>query len=386
MEKNLVNNSIRTKATSPYTRKAALTSPLQQIDRTCVLYRGKKYSYFGGCDYFRLASHPKIIAAIQQSTARFGLNVAASRLTTGNHQLYEELEQALAAFFGVESALLFSNGYLTNLAVAQGLAGNFSHVLLDERAHTSLQDAARLFQCSILTFKHRDFDDASRALQRCGRGAQPVFLTDGMFSHDGELAPLRAYLDLLPAGGLMVVDDAHGAGTLGNTGKGTLEHLRVPRKQIVQTITLSKAFGVYGGAILGRQAFCKKLLARSSIFVGNTPLPLPLAYAACQALKLLSKDKSFRQRLTENTNYVKAKLRDGAFRVADTPSPIVSLVPENATETALIKSQLLRHGVFPSFISYPGGPVSGYFRFALSSEHSKKQLDALLEVLIAARP
>src|SRR5438445_5952373 len=121
--------------------------PLQQVERTYVRFRKRKLSYFSGCDYFRLASHPEVIAALKEGVTKYGLNVAASRLTTGNHVLYGELEKRLAAFFDAESALLVSGGYVTNLIVAQALGGNFSHAIVDEKAHPSLSDAARLLDC-----------------------------------------------------------------------------------------------------------------------------------------------------------------------------------------------------------------------------------------------
>jgi 7-keto-8-aminopelargonate synthetase-like enzyme len=380
VEKNLVNTPLRAKASSSSARIVA--PPLQQVDRTYVLYRGKKYSYFGGCDYFRLASHPQIRRAVRDGITRFGLNVAASRLTTGNHQLYEELEQQLAAFFRVESAVLISNGYMTNLVVAQALAGRFSHVLIDKRSHGSLQDAARFFGCPVLTFQHRNPSDAARALNRCGRRAIPILLTDGVFSHDGEMAPLHAYLGILPPSGVILLDDAHGAATIGNSGGGTVEYLRTPTKQIIQTLTLSKGFGVYGGTILCGRAVREKIICRSNIFIGNTPLPPALAYAGLKALKILRSDTDLRQRLTANTHYVKRQLRTEGFPVTDTPSPIIPFVAKNAGKAALLRSALLARGIFPSFIRYPGGPAKGYFRFALSSEHSREQLDSLLNVLL----
>src|SRR5262245_61451563 len=115
--------------------------PLQQVDRTYIRHRGRMYSYFSGCDYFRLSSHPAVHQAIRKGLRKFGLNVAASRLTTGNHALFRQLESRIKAFFGAEAALLTTGGYATNLVVAQSLAGQFSHALLDERAHLSLQDA-----------------------------------------------------------------------------------------------------------------------------------------------------------------------------------------------------------------------------------------------------
>ncbi len=221
--------------------------PLQQLDRTYVRFRNRKRSYFSGCDYFRLASHPRVMAAMHAGLKKFGLNVAASRLTSGNHALYAQVENALRSFFAAESALLTGNGYVTNLVVCQTLAGNFSHALIDERAHASLQDATRFLDCPILKFKHQDVLDFQRCVQRCGPGAKILVMTDGMFSHDGSAAPLKEYQRVLPRDGMILVDDAHGAAVLGKTGKGALEHAGVSRGRIIQTITLSKGFGTNSG-------------------------------------------------------------------------------------------------------------------------------------------
>jgi 7-keto-8-aminopelargonate synthetase-like enzyme len=254
--------------------------PLQQVDRTCVIFRGRKLSYFSGCDYFRMASHPAVLQAVKNGVSRFGLNVAASRLTTGNHQLYRQLERKLAEFFHAEAALLVSTGYLTNLAVCQALAGEFSHALVDEKAHVCLQDAARFLGCPVLRFRHRDVGDAVRLVKRCGKRARIILLTDGMYSGQGIAAPLAEYLRRLPKTALMLVDDAHGAGVLGQQGRGTPEFTGAQRRRLVQTLTLSKAFGVYGGVVLSSPGIRRRIIERSRVFVGSTPLPLPLVNAA----------------------------------------------------------------------------------------------------------
>ena len=356
-------------------------TPLQQINRTYVRHHGLTLSYFSGCDYFRLASHPAVLKALDQGAKKFGLNVAASRMTTGNHALYEKLEMRLVEFFGASAALLVSNGYLTNLIVAQTLHGNFSHALIDEKAHASLQDAAQFLGCAVMRFKHRDVENFSRVLARCGTEVRPILLTDGMFSGDGEIAPLAQYLKILPRDGMVLLDDAHGAGTLGHTGKGTPELAGISRQRIIQTITLSKAFGVYGGAILGGSALRKKIVLESRMFIGNTPLPLPLANAALEAVDVLHRNQQLRRRLNENVSYVKSILRKKNFLVAETSSPIIPFLPANARATARLKEKLLARKIFPPFIRYPGGPENGYFRFVLSSEHTRKQLDSLLAAL-----
>lgn len=359
-----------------------LAAPLQQVDRTCVLQGRRKLIYFGGCDYFRLASHPEVLRALHEGAEQYGLNVAASRKTTGNHVLFERLETELSKFFGVERAALLSNGYATNLAFTQSSAGEFTHALLDERAHGSLRDAALVLGCPVREFRHRDVKDFVRVLKRVNPRARPLVMTDGMFSHDGSLAPLKEYLAALPRNGRVLVDDTHGAGTLGRRGRGTPEVCGVRDARLVQTMTLSKAFGVYGGAVLGSARVIEAIQERSRLFSGNTPPPLPLVNAALASVRILKTDRSLRARLVAKVASVKAMLiRNGCSSpMLESPAPIIAVVPRNSRHAAQLKRALLRAGVFPSFISYAGG--TPYFRFAVSSEHTAAQLAALVQTLI----
>jgi len=351
--------------------------PLQQIDRTFVRFRGRKLSYFSGCDYFRLASHPDVIAALKEGLQKYGLNVAASRLTTGNHVLYQQLEERLAAFFGAESALLVSGGYVTNLIVAQALAGGFSHAIVDEKAHPSLWDAAKLMDCPVMKFRHRDAENLEEVVRRCGPGAKLMLLTDGMFAHDGSVAPLAKYLEVLPNDAVILADDAHGAGVLGKAGKGSIEQEEVDRNRIIQTMTLSKAFGAFGGAILGSAGLRRRILEKSKMFLGSTPLPLPLASAAMRSVQILKNDQSLRRRLVANVKFVKEALC-GAGKLSEiTPGPIVPFVPRSARDVTQMRQELLEAGIYPPFVNYATGPVNGYYRFVVSSEHSRAQLEKL---------
>ncbi len=357
--------------------------PLEQVQRTYVLSGRRKLSYFSGCDYYRLSSHAKIHQALQTGVSRYGVNVAASRLTTGNHRLYSQLERAAARFFGAEEALLVPTGYLTNLVVGQALARAFSHALIDVRAHVALRDAARLLDCPMIEFRHRDPVSLAEAVQRCGPHAKLIVLTDGMFAHDGSVAPLAAYQEVLPRDAQLLVDDAHGAGVLGRTGCGTLQFAKVRRGHMIQTLTLSKAFGVYGGIILGTRRLRQQILDSSGLFVGSTPLPLPLASAALEALRLLGRDRSFKLRLDANASYVKHALRRNGFAVPEYPGPIVALAPDGPSAALTITRALFKAGIYPPYIHYPGAPVEGYFRFVISSEHNHSQLEQLLRVLTA---
>ncbi len=329
-----------------------------------------------------MAQHPAVLKAVGDGLKKFGLNVAASRITTGHHKIYELLEDQLVVFFKAEDALLVSNGYLTGMAVAQALAGTFSHVLVDARAHPALLDAAVQFDCPIVRFAHRDVSDFARAIGRCGRGARPIVLTDGMFAHDGSAAPLKAYLKQLPSDAIILVDDAHGAGVLGINGRGTPEHENVSRRQIIQCITLSKAFGVFGGAILGTRELREKILQRSRSFIGSTPVPPPLANAALASLKICrSRGTALRRRLNANAKYVRAALNEAGFQAPDMPGPIIPVHTKNESESLALRKQLLAAGIFPPFLKYPGGNANGYFRFAISSEHNRTDLNTLVNAL-----
>ncbi len=356
--------------------------PLQQVNRTFVRSEGKKLLYFSGCDYFRLASHPRVVAAVGKGAKRFGVNVAASRLTTGNHRLYAELEQELARFLGAETAVLVSTGYMTNLVVCQALQGRFTQALIDERSHPALSDAARFLGCPAKPFAHREPGQAARLAQRSGAGSRLLLMTDGMFSHDGSAAPLTEYFKVLPKNAVVLVDDAHGAGVLGLTGRGTAEHEGIGRERLIQTVTLSKAFGAYGGAILGTNELRQRIFAHSHLFIGSTPLPLPLAYTALQALKVYRTSKGLLPRLRQNAVYVKKALRAAGFPIPEHPGPIVALHPRTMWAAERLRLALLQAEIFPPFIRYVNGPAKGYCRFVISSEHQRAQLDKLLTVIV----
>jgi 7-keto-8-aminopelargonate synthetase-like enzyme len=347
-----------------------------------VRYRGRRLVYFAGCDYFRFASHPAVLAAARTALRRFGLNVAASRVTTGNHPLYRQLETTLARFFRSDRAILVPSGYAANAVAAQALADRVDHAFIDAAAHPSLFDAAAQLRCPLCSFGHADPNDLRRQLARHGNPTRPLVLTDGLFARTGALAPLPALLDLLPPHGWLLVDDAHAAGVLGPSGRGSPACFQLRARRLIRTGTLSKAFGAFGGFVLAPGSFADHLLNLSRQFAGSTPLPPPLAAAALAALRLFARDRARRQRLARNIARVKDPLRAAGLALPPTPAPIVAVVAPGPTATARLQRALLRQGIYPSLIHYPGGPRSGYFRFTLSSEHRPAQLDALVAVLL----
>jgi 7-keto-8-aminopelargonate synthetase-like enzyme len=184
----------------------------------------------------------------------------------------------------------------------------------------------------------------------------------------------------LPRDGFIVVDDAHAAGILGRRGRGSVELEGVSRGRLVQCVTLSKAFGVFGGAILCSRKLREQVMQRSPMFIGGTPLPLPLMHAATVSVKLVENNPSFRRRLHRNADFVKNALRRAGLKLPETPGPVIPLVLPTTRQNAALRRALLAAGIFPSFINYHG-PTEGYFRFVISSEHTQRQLNQLVGVL-----
>ncbi len=353
------------------------SEPLQQVDRTCVRYRGRRLIYFGGCDYLRLSFHPKVLRAVKQGIDRYGLNVAASRRTTGNHEIYEDLERATAKFFDAERAVFASNAYLANIIVGQGLRDAIDHVFLDERAHSSLRDATAFLPCPKTEFSHCNPRDLELRLKKFRKRDRIAVLTDGLFGPDGTIAPLAEYRKVAGPDTRLWVDDAHAAGVLGARGRGSIEETGLDRRNVIQTVTFSKAFGVYGGAILCDRQRAEEIIGKSAALTGNTPAPLPLAVAALRALEICRTEPSRREKLWKNIALFWKQLgRDATCR-----APIISVVTARAAE---LKRRLLASGIYPSFIDYGSGPGSHYFRFALSSEHTSEQIKKLARTLAAS--
>jgi 7-keto-8-aminopelargonate synthetase-like enzyme len=315
---------------------------------------------------------------------RYGLNVAASRVTTGNHPLYAVAERAIAEYFGVERALLCPTGYLASLTAVEGWRDRFTHALVDERAHPCLLAGAQLAEHPLIRFRHGDPDALGSALKRLSSAARPLVITDGVFANDGFIPPLDRYLELLPPRGWLLVDEAHGAGVLGRRGRGAAEHLGIGDRRLLRSCTFSKAFGVFGGAVLAAAHCVAEIAGRSRTFAGSTPLPLPLATALLESVRILRANEGRRRRLAARVAWVKDTLSQRGLAITPGPAPIVS-VAARGQAASTFKRHLLSAGIYPSFIRYPAGSEVGHFRFAISSEHSQTHLEQLATALSEAR-
>ncbi len=362
----------------------SLPPALQQVDPTHVLCAGRSFLYFSGCDYFRLASNKTVIRAVQRATRQFGFNVGASRVTTGNHALYEQLESRLASFFGFPAATLVSSGYAANLVAVQALSGLCARFLIDAQAHSSLRLASDLLKVPGASFVHRDPVDFQRRMEDRKAPGGTLALTDGLFSFSGAVADLSRYAPCLREGDFLLVDDAHGSGVLGPRGRGALDpRPKLSAEQLILTTTLSKALGAYGGVVLSSRALQKRIHAQSHFFAGNTPPPLPVAAGALAALDLLeSRGEPLRHRIQRNMTRIRTALQNEGLNVPNHPGPVIGLVPKSALASARFKKSLLASAIYPPLVVYPGTPSGGYFRFAFSSAHTSKQLDAVAKVIL----
>ena len=234
--------------------------------------------------------------------------------------------------------------------------------------------------CPVKSFAHRNPAVLKKLLEGAGRKCRPVVFTDGMFSADGAVAPVREYLQFLPRSGRIFVDDAHGVGLLGAHGRGTLELADVDYERVVQCGTLSKAFGAFGGIILATETVRRQIIARSRSYAGATPLPPPLAGAALASLKILQMARARRQRLAANVTWFRSAVAAAGWEIPATPGPIVRLPVLPAAEEVQLKRRLFAAGILPPYLKY-GSAIHGTFRFVISSEHTRAQLERAATVL-----
>ena len=357
----------------------SLPEAIQPDGATHVRWRGRRLVYFGGCDYYRLAQHPTLLKVHSRAAARDGLGTGASRMTTGNHPSHSELESALVKFFGNETAIVVGNGYLANLALGQAAAGRFDAAFIDEQAHMSLRDAAQFLGCPVVRYRHCDADDLAKRLSR--RAAKRVaVMTDGVFGATGRIAPLAGLAKRLPRSATLWIDDAHGAGVLGDRLRGTAEHCGLANRRVIQSVVFSKALGSFGGAIIGPRWLRSALLDGNHVVTGSSSLPSGLAKATLASLGLLRARPGLAKRLRRNTAFVKERLLAAGLPAGDTALPVFSLECPRK-KAASMRRQLLATGIYPSCIRYPTGSDGAFYRFAISSEHARAQLELLVAAL-----
>jgi 7-keto-8-aminopelargonate synthetase-like enzyme len=357
---------------------------LQFVDRTKVLYEGRPCLFFGSSDYHRLSSHPDVLRAVLEACAAGGLRSGGSRTTTGNHPYHVRLEADTATFLGREEAATCANGYLSNTVALEATAADFQRFFLDDRAHASVKvSLVALPADRVHRFRHCDPEHLRQEVEaRLRPGERPLVLTDGVEFGTGEIPPLAAYWEIVRnVGGRLMVDDSHGLGVVGPTGKGAAEEAGLPAQACILTGSYAKAFGVFGGLLAGSAGLFAKVVERSRTFTGATPLPPHLAAAALRSIGVLREHPEMIAGLRARTFHARARLRAMGLPSCDSPAPILSVTHLDERNNQHLLALLLRNGIYPTFNNYPGCPPGGHFRFALSSLHSDRDVELLLEVI-----
>ena len=351
--------------------------------REVTLAGGRRLVDFSSNDYLGLARHPALAEAMSACAARLGAGSGASHLVTGHGAEHEHLEEALAAFTHRERALLFSSGYMANLAVLATLAGRGERVLLDRLCHASLIDGARLSGARLKRYPHADAGAAARLLAR-DAGRTALMATDGVFSMDGDLAPLpelaRAARE---SQAWLVVDDAHGLGVLGASGRGVLEHYGLDAEAVPVLIgTLGKAFGSFGAFVAGGADLIELLIQKARPYIYTTAMPQPVAAATRCALELADRESWRRERLLELTARFRRRALEAGVPLADSLTPIQP-VPLGSPAAALAAQRELEEaGFWVVAIRPPTVPRgSSRLRVTLSAVHTERQVDELVEAL-----
>jgi 8-amino-7-oxononanoate synthase len=352
-------------------------------NRAEVVVEGRRLVDFCSNDYLGLARHPKIIAALCEAATRTGVGSGAAHLVTGHGHEHAALEEEIAAFTGRERALLFSTGYMANLAVICTLAERGEVVLLDRLNHASLIDGALLSGARFSRYVHGDGAAAEKALIE-HKDEVTVLATDGVFSMDGDIARLPSLARACQRKkAWLVVDDAHGIGVLGPRGRGTLEHYELDSEEVPVLVgTLGKAIGTFGAFVAGSSGLIELLIQKARTYIYTTALPQPVAAATRAALRLVDEESWRRERVLALTARFRAaaKQLDLPLTASDTPiQPVILGTPEAALAA---QKALWEAGFWVVAIRPPTVPAgSARLRVTLSAAHTESQVDALVETL-----
>lgn len=354
---------------------------VDQVEGSRIRIGGRWLLHLASNDYLGLSRHPRVIAAAKEALERFGAGAGSARLIGGTFAVHEELEAAIARFKGAEAALLFPTGYMANLGIITSLAGPDDLILADRFSHASLIDACRLSRASFRIYPHGDLERLEAALkQRAGRYRRVLIITEGVFSMDGDLAPLPGMAALARRhGAWLLVDDAHATGVFGAGGRGTLEQFGIPAERILQMGTLSKGLGSLGGYLAGPRPVIELLKNRARSFVYTTALPPASCAAALESLRLIEEEPALRRRLWENVERWVSGLAELGCDLISRASPIVPVrVGSNEAAMALAQA-LFEEGIYAPGIRPPTVPPgSARVRTSITALHTESDLKSAI--------
>ena len=354
--------------------------PLESGTGPVVRIAGRDVLLFASNDYLGLAGHPEVVAAAVHATETYGAGSGAARLVSGSLPPHQQLEQALAQFKGAASALTFGSGYLANVGAIPALVDRGGLILADRLCHASLIDGCRLSGADVRIYRHNDMEHLAALLAKRRAGRRTLIVTDGVFSMDGDLAPLPELATLAHSyEAHLYVDDAHGTGVMGAHGRGTVEHYGVEARIPLHMGTLGKALGSSGAFIAGPDPSIQYLLHRCRSFMFATAPTPGSAAAAAAALHIVQREPERRRRLWEHREHLFTGLRRLGFTLAPTVSPIMPVVIGRAETAVRFSEQLLANDIFAPAVRPPTVPAeTSRIRVTVTSEHTSAHIDRAL--------
>jgi len=343
---------------------------------------GKKVLNFCSNNYLGLANHPQLVAAAKKAVDEMGIGPAAVRTIAGTMTLHLELERRLAAFKGVEAAITFQSGFTANLATIPALVGKEDVIFSDRLNHASIIDGCRLSGGKIIPYDHCDVDSLEAEIKKnLAQFRRAMIITDGVFSMDGDVAPLDQIYEVAKKYDiLLMVDDAHGEGVLGNGGRGIVDHFGLHGKVDVEVGTMSKAFGVVGGVVAGALVIVEWLRLRGRPFLFSSAVTVPDAAACIAALDILESSTMLVDRLWDNSRYFKVEMKKLGFDTGLSTTPITPVMLGEAPLAQQFSRDLFETGVFAMALGFPTVPQGkARIRVMISAAHAKDDLDKGLE-------
>ncbi len=355
----------------------------EQLPRVRVA--GQSVVMLSSNNYLGLAAHQKLKEAAKTAIDRYGCGSGASRLIAGNMELHEQLEERIARFKGTEAALVFNSGYHANLGLVSSLVGPGDTVFSDELNHASIIDGCRLSRAEIKVYPHKDMAALEALLAESAESRRKLIVTDGVFSMDGDIAPLPDIVSLAKRYGAMVmVDDAHATGVLGKDGRGVASLFGLEDDIEIQMGTLSKALGCFGAYVAGSYRLKEFLINKSRPFIFTTALPPSVMASAIAAFDLVENEPWRRDALQANADFLRRGLRDLGYNVFGSETQIIPVMVGDSSQTIQLSHMLLKHGVFASGVRPPTVPEGeSRLRVTVMATHTSYDLQQALDAFAA---
>lgn len=345
-----------------------------------IVIDGQRVLNFCANNYLGLANHPRLREAAKRAIDKYGIGPGAVRTIAGTTTLHVELERRLAEFKRAEAVITLQSGFTANLATIPALMGKEDVIFSDQLNHASIIDACRLSRATIVAYAHNDTDDLRRKIAETTEYRRRLIVTDGVFSMDGDIAPLPALVEIAQEHNiLLMVDDAHGEGVLGTNGRGIVDHFGLHGKVDIEVGTMSKAFGAVGGIVAGKQVIIDWLRQRGRPFLFSSAMTAPDVAACIEAVDMLQNSDELVQRLWSNAELLRRELRALGFDTGHSQTPIVPVMLGEAPLAQQFSRALLEKGVFAMAIGFPTVPRgAARIRVMNSAAHSQDDLEQAL--------